>query len=137
MRTAGLAVAPVVAVRDFASELGGDGAKRPRTKGAAPAVSKALEAALRALLETRSRFRTDCGPVEGVVLRVDDADGKWLKRRCKIVRPDFVAGCGDGHWATRAIERQRVDYELASQYLCECHSLAPPVEPTVVADVDA
>ena len=55
------------------------------------------------------------GPVEGVVLRVDDADGKWLKRRCKIVRPDFVAGCGDGHWATRAIERQRVDYELASQ----------------------
>ena len=130
MRTAGLAVAPVVAVRDFASELGGDGARRTRTKGAA---SKALETALRALLETRSRFRTDGGPVEGVVLRVDDADGKWLKRRCKIVRPDFVAGCGDGHWATRAIERQRVDYELASQYLSECHSLAPPVEPAVVA----
>ena len=123
MRSAGLAVAPVVAVRDFASELGGQRRSRPH------AASKALETALRALLETRSRFRTDGGPVEGVVLRVDDADGKWLKRRCKIVRPDFVAGCGDGHWATRAIERQRVDYELASQYLSECHSLAPPVEP--------
>ena len=131
MRTAGLAVAPVVAVRDFASELGGQRRSRPH------AASKALETALRALLETRSRFRTDGGPVEGVVLRVDDADGKWLKRRCKIVRPDFVAGCGDGHWATRAIERQRVDYELASQYLSECHSLAPPVEPAVVADVNA
>ena len=30
-------------------------------------------------------------PVEGVVLRVDDADGKWLKRRCKIVRPDILS----------------------------------------------
>lgn len=82
-----------------------------------------LEARFRAdairLLESRSAFRSDGGPVEGVVLRVDGDD--WLQERFKIVRSDFIAGCSDGHWSKRTIEKQRLDFEFAQTYLETCY----------------
>ena len=81
------------------------------------------------LLETRSTFRTDGGPVEGIVLRIDDDDkdeqGRtWLKSRLKIVRPDFIGGCREGHWSRREIEKQTIDYEFSQSYLNECYKCA-------------
>ena len=81
------------------------------------------------LLETRSSFRTDGGPVEGIVLRIDDDDkdeqGRtWLKSRLKIVRPDFIRGCREGHWSRREIEKQTIDYEFSQSYLNECYKCA-------------
>lgn len=78
-----------------------------------------LEAELMALLETTSRFRVDNGPVEGIVLRIDEGD--WLGHRTKLVRPEFVAGCSDGHWSKRKIEKQRIDPEFADSHLQECY----------------
>jgi hypothetical protein len=81
------------------------------------------------LLETQSMFRVDGGPVEGIILRIDDnvpdQQGRtWLKSRLKIVRPDFVSGCGEGHWARRAIEKQIIDYSFAQEYMEECYICA-------------
>ncbi|CAB9510215.1 Inherit from KOG: PHOsphatase [Seminavis robusta] len=94
------------------------------------ADAKGFRETLLRLLDTKSSFRTDGGPVEGIVLRIDtppeeDANGglTWLDCRYKVVRPDFVRGCGDGHWMKRAIEKQRVDYEFRERYLNECYSL--------------
>merc|ERR1711924_551919 len=56
---------------------------------------------LRALLETRSAFRSGDGKyVEGVYLRIDDGDGgPWLQLRAKLVRADFVQNINEGtHW---------------------------------------
>lgn len=74
------------------------------------------------LIETPSKFRTDGGPVEGIILRSDEP--KWLEHRVKIVRPDFVAGCNDGHWLSRDIDKQRVDREFALTYLEGCYPCA-------------
>jgi atypical dual specificity phosphatase len=83
---------------------------------------KELEATLINLLDTRSSFRADGGPVEGIVLRVDGGD--WLQHRCKLVRPDFVAGCAGGHWFSRPVEKQRVDNCFAEQYMEKCYRLS-------------
>ena len=82
------------------------------------------------MLDTRSAFRDDDGPVEGIVLRVDsdptiDGDNiSWLQSRFKVVRPDFVRGCQGGHWTRRKMEKQRVDYELQANYLNRCYLLS-------------
>ena len=81
------------------------------------------------LLETPSYFRTDGGPVEGIILRIDEhcQDGQsqsWLKNRLKIVRPDFVCGCRDGHWSRREIEKQSIDFDFAQEYLDNCYTCA-------------
>mmetsp|Transcript_27158 Transcript_27158/g.85474 ORF Transcript_27158/g.85474 Transcript_27158/m.85474 type:complete len:245 (-) Transcript_27158:452-1186(-) len=92
--------------------------------------------ALRALLDTPSRFRGDGGPVEGVYLRYEGDDGEL--RRCKLVRPDFVQGI-HLHWSTQMQAKQTVDVELRETYLDECYCEAieeplvdapqqPPVE---------
>jgi bifunctional polynucleotide phosphatase/kinase len=78
------------------------------------------------LLERQSVFRSDGGTVEGVVLRIDEGD--WLQERFKIVRSDFIAGCGEGHWSKRTIEKQRVDYEFAQEYVQTCYPLADAEE---------
>eukprot|EP00978_Attheya_sp_CCMP212_P030446 scaffold112015_cov48-Attheya_sp.AAC.2 len=74
------------------------------------------------LLETQSRFRNEDGPVEGVVFRIDKGD--WLLHRSKLVRPDFVAGCSDGHWSKRSIEKQQIDFDFAELYMKECYQTA-------------
>jgi shikimate kinase len=75
-----------------------------------------------ALLETPSRFRNDGGTVEGVVLRLDNDE--WLLHRYKVVRPDFVCGCNDGHWSRRPIDKQIVDFVFMQSYLDECFVFA-------------
>mmetsp|Transcript_23386 Transcript_23386/g.34788 ORF Transcript_23386/g.34788 Transcript_23386/m.34788 type:complete len:473 (-) Transcript_23386:47-1465(-) len=76
------------------------------------------------LLDTSSQFRSDGGHVEGIILRIDDDGEGWLKSRSKIVRPDFVAGCQEGHWTRRDYEKQTVDYEFAAEYLERCYVCA-------------
>ena len=49
------------------------------------------------LLETKSRFSATGGFVEGVYLRLETADGRYLESRCKVVRPDFIRGITT-HW---------------------------------------
>lgn len=86
---------------------------------------------LLALLDTKSKFRSDGGTVEGIVLRIDgdnveqgNASHSWLTHKFKVVRPDFVRGCGDGHWTRRQIEKQRVDFDFASTYLDSCYQFS-------------
>ena len=74
------------------------------------------------LLESKSVFRTDDGPVEGLVLRLDDRD--WLQERFKIVRSDFIAGCEGPHWSRREIEKQRLVFEFSTTYLETCYPFA-------------
>ncbi|EXI90621.1 MAG: RNA ligase [Candidatus Accumulibacter regalis] len=50
------------------------------------------------LNEHRSRYRD--GPMEGVVIRVDDEH--WLHQRAKLVRPDFTQQI-DQHWRRNAL----------------------------------
>ena len=54
----------------------------------------------------RSRFRD--GSLEGVVIRLEDAD--WLIQRAKLVRPDFVQSI-EAHWRQRALEWNRVNWD--------------------------
>lgn len=75
-----------------------------------------------ALLDTPSRFRSDGGTVEGVVLRLDDQN--WLLNRYKVVRPDFVQGCNEGHWSRRPIDKQTVDFLFMQSYLDSCYAFA-------------
>ena len=120
MKGTDIPVVPVIDIRRFGPfEKTGWGKNR-------------FEDQLKKLLETPSRFRKD-GVVEGVVLRVDEQNFKddnniehplWLEHRVKIVRPDFVAGCADGHWSSRPIEKQLVDYDFAIEYLAECYPCA-------------
>jgi len=52
-----------------------------------------------ALLERQSAYSD--GFVEGTYLRIDAAEteaGATNTRRGKVVRPDFIQGCADGHW---------------------------------------
>jgi len=92
-------------------------------------TSKSFRKDLVNLLETRSQFRTDGGPVEGIILRIDDDStdeegNTWLKSRLKIVRPDFVGGCREGHWSRREIEKQTIDFDFAQDYLNQCYKCA-------------
>mmetsp|Transcript_22755 Transcript_22755/g.38507 ORF Transcript_22755/g.38507 Transcript_22755/m.38507 type:complete len:877 (-) Transcript_22755:717-3347(-) len=54
--------------------------------------------ALKNLVQTKSRYYD--GPVEGIVVRVVDAEGEYVERRGKIVRSDFLSG--DTHWMKHA-----------------------------------
>lgn len=100
------------------------------TFDAVSSSSQSFRNFLLTLLETKSKFRNDGGYVEGIILRIDDNNesdnnkSMWLKSRMKIVRPDFVAGCSDGHWSRRDIEKQTIDYEFAKSYLEECYYCA-------------
>jgi len=85
------------------------------------------------LLNTKSRFATGGTFVEGVVLRIEDSDNKWLEHRLKIVRPDFIQGIED-HWSCRNVEKQIIDWEFGLEYCstnsdgyCESYCLAPPM----------
>lgn len=72
-----------------------------------PAVlrGRADLAGLKEILASRpSRFRD--GPMEGVVLRVEDND--WLLHRAKLVRADFTQQI-DGHWRSRTLEWNRLE----------------------------
>eukprot|EP00594_Rhizosolenia_setigera_P012520 CAMPEP_0178964414 /NCGR_PEP_ID=MMETSP0789-20121207/15655_1 /TAXON_ID=3005 /ORGANISM="Rhizosolenia setigera, Strain CCMP 1694" /LENGTH=690 /DNA_ID=CAMNT_0020649169 /DNA_START=15 /DNA_END=2087 /DNA_ORIENTATION=+ len=81
-----------------------------------------IESELKNFLELPSMFRKDGGFLEGVVLRIDDTENQWLEHRLKIVRPDFVAGCDDGHWMSHSIQKQVIDYDFREEYLKECCS---------------
>jgi hypothetical protein len=74
------------------------------------------------LLESKSVFRSDDGPVEGLVLRLDDRD--WLQDRFKIVRSDFILGCEGTHWSRRDVEKQRLVFEFSKTYLETCYPFA-------------
>ncbi|MEA2079178.1 MAG: RNA ligase family protein [Pseudomonadota bacterium] len=59
---------------------------------------------LQALLESRdSRFRA--GPMEGVVIRRENAD--WCEARAKLARAEFTQTIGE-HWRSRTLEWNRV-----------------------------
>ena len=97
--------------------------------------TQALQDRLLELVQTTpSQFRTDGGPIEGVVIRLDNED--WNVERSKLVRPDFVAGCSDGHWTRRAIEKQRTDIEFTKDYLenCYCFASVPESLPHKIDD---
>ena len=51
-------------------------------------------------------------------LRVDK--GKWLDKRCKLVRPDFIHGIAEGHWMKRKMEKNKIDFNFSMQYLANC-----------------
>jgi len=85
--------------------------------------------AVKRLISTPSQFRSDGGLVEGIILRIDEKSNEndealWLEERFKVVRPDFVAGCAEGHWMTRPVEKQVVDYEFANDYMVTCYPFA-------------
>lgn len=77
-----------------------------------------IEKRLMGVLRTNSQFRSDGGPIEGIVIRVDVGD--WEQHRCKLVDPEFTAGIA-GHWAKNKIEKQRIDPDFASSYLEYCY----------------
>mmetsp|Transcript_4416 Transcript_4416/g.10612 ORF Transcript_4416/g.10612 Transcript_4416/m.10612 type:complete len:1152 (-) Transcript_4416:225-3680(-) len=88
---------------------------------------------IQALLNTKSRFAKDGVLVEGVVLRIEDSENKWLEHRLKIVRPDFRNGILD-HWSRRDVEKQIIDWNFGREYCsvkgdgyCESYCLAPPM----------
>ena len=127
MKDSGIPVVPVIDIKRF-----GPFEKTRQGK-------EQFEAELKLLLETPSRFITNGSPVEGVILRIDEEQsshsnrntstgpGKnsgWLEHRVKIVRPDFVAGCNGGHWSTRSLEKQIIDFDFASKYLEDCYTCA-------------
>ncbi len=58
----------------------------------------------RRLSAERSRYRA--GPIEGYVIRKENAD--WLLARAKLVHPEFVQGIGE-HWRHRRIEWNRLE----------------------------
>lgn len=111
MKDSGIPVVPVIESRTF-----GPYSQQKR--------ASLFRADLVSFLETQSTFRTDNGPLEGVVLRVDDGDSRWLQHKYKIVRPDFVQGCHGSHWTSYTIEKQRVDFEFALDYLTQCYPFA-------------
>lgn len=60
--------------------------------------------ALKNLVQTKSRYYD--GPVEGIVVRVNDDKGEYVERRGKIVRSDFLSG--DSHWMKHACKPNTV-----------------------------
>ena len=66
---------------------------------------------LRALLETKSKYRNNAGTVEGIYLRCEEGNG--VVRKCKLVRPDFVQGIEEGgHWFNSNMVKQTVNRSL-------------------------
>eukprot|EP01126_Amoeba_proteus_P035034 TRINITY_DN3521_c0_g1_i3.p1 TRINITY_DN3521_c0_g1~~TRINITY_DN3521_c0_g1_i3.p1 ORF type:complete len:242 (+),score=40.87 TRINITY_DN3521_c0_g1_i3:97-822(+) len=63
---------------------------------------------LLAFLDTRSKYRRDNGPVEGVYVRIDN--GLWSEERGKIVRPDFIQNIED-HWMKSDLVKNEVRYD--------------------------
>eukprot|EP01012_Entosiphon_sulcatum_P031287 TRINITY_DN3924_c0_g1_i2.p1 TRINITY_DN3924_c0_g1~~TRINITY_DN3924_c0_g1_i2.p1 ORF type:complete len:1006 (-),score=130.86 TRINITY_DN3924_c0_g1_i2:8-3025(-) len=62
---------------------------------------------LLALLDTTSQFYD--GPVEGVYLRIDDANDEFHVQRAKIVRPDFIQGMDEGeHWTKKKLQKNGI-----------------------------
>lgn len=112
MKDSGIPVVPVIDSRTF-------GPYARRKRGAQLFRSELIQ-----YLDSKSSFRNDDGTVEGVVLRVDDENSEWLQHRYKIVRPDFVRGCNGGHWTRRQIEKQRLDFEFAAEYVTSCYPFA-------------
>jgi gluconate kinase len=112
MKDSGIPVAPVIGMRTF-----GPYTQKQKQNGL-------FRSELVSFLDTKSAFRNDEGNVEGVVLRVDDSESLWNQHRYKIVRPDFVRGCDGGNWSSRQIEKQRVDFEFALDYINNCYVLA-------------
>mmetsp|Transcript_15524 Transcript_15524/g.22901 ORF Transcript_15524/g.22901 Transcript_15524/m.22901 type:complete len:343 (+) Transcript_15524:944-1972(+) len=111
MQKAGIPVAPTVEVRTFGPFIRQKAVKQFRSD-------------IIRLLEQKSKFRSDGGAVEGIILRVDTRDDRLLEERFKIVRGDFIAGCADGHWSKRTIEKQRVDFEFSNDYSKFCYPFA-------------
>ena len=68
---------------------------------------------LLALLDEHSAYGE--GLVEGAYLRIDaltDEGGTTNCVRGKIVRPDFIQGCGDGHWLSKEPIKNGIRPEL-------------------------
>jgi len=59
---------------------------------------------LRTLI-SKEHSRLGLGAIEGLYLRRDSQG--WLKRRAKLVRPEFVQAIGE-HWSSRPIERNHI-----------------------------
>jgi len=118
LRGSGIPVVPIVSNERFGSIFSNSvkNSNRTRPNGW---KKKFLD-----LLDTPSVFRNDGGKVEGIVLRIDDEEDNYLKDQFKLVRPDFIAGCNDGHWSDRKVEKQIIDYDYAQTYLEECYQFA-------------
>jgi hypothetical protein len=82
------------------------GSNIPIIKTVASGKFKSKEDFLK-LLELKSHYRTK-GNLEGIYLRIDD--GEFLKKRCKIVREDFIQQI-DVHWSKMELEKNGIDFE--------------------------
>lgn len=69
----------------------------------------------KAMLETASVFKSNGTQVEGVYIQMDDEDGLWLDRLCKLVLPDFIQGIRT-HWMLQNLVRNKVDIDFSYQY---------------------
>lgn len=122
MRDSGIPVVPIIELRTF-----GPYGQRQQRAGL-------FRSELVRFLDTESAFRNDGGTVEGIVLRVDDAESHWLQHRYKVVRPDFVQGCNESHWMSHSIEKQRVDFAFALEYVTYCYHFAQTDEASEITD---
>jgi ATP-dependent RNA circularization protein (DNA/RNA ligase family) len=68
-----------------------------------------LEGLQQLLVQQPSRYRP--GPMEGVVLRRDDAD--WCLARSKLVRPEFTQAIAE-HWRHQPLVWNGIDYSGSS-----------------------
>lgn len=119
LKDSNIPVVPVITTRTFA-----------QFKGQKQASDNLRQELIR-LLDTKSAFRIDDGTVEGIVLRVDNSSttkhgvaGDWLEQTFKVVRPDFIRGCGGSHWTARQLEKQQVDFAFAEDYVKSCYRFA-------------
>ena len=69
------------------------------------------------LLDTTSHYMKDSKTtLEGIYIRVDDDNTGFLKHRCKVVRPDFIQTVDtSGHWSTKDVVKNQIDFELMYQ----------------------
>ena len=68
------------------------------------------------LMELLNNYKTHYGnnseqPIEGVYVRIDDAQGNLIKERAKVVRSDFIQAI-DTHWSTMELTKNVVDFSL-------------------------
>ncbi len=122
----GIPCAPVIASRSFGPY---PNAVLQNIQTNKAKKDNAFTSDVRTLLDTKSRFTTNDVLVEGVVLRIEDEDSKWLEHRVKIVRPDFVQNIQE-HWTHCKVEKQIVDLEFALTYcsITSDHSLESSME---------
>jgi len=59
------------------------------------------------LIQTKSEYRDDDGPVEGVYVKQSD-DDQWVTRRGKIVRDDFIGG--NQFWDKGIVHKNLLDH---------------------------